>query len=75
MQNNRNISAFIVGAAIVIATAIVAFVADSYLQKKLVNEAINGCAESASQSDPNGGFNGAVYQICIEDKGYKTKIR
>ena len=64
-------------ALIVIATTAFLFVQSWNAVKisEVKNNAINGCAEIGSQSDPSGAFNGAVYKICVEDKGYQTQIK
>ena len=44
-------------------------------EKQVRNDAIQACAAAAVSAQPEGGFNGAVYKICVEDKGYETGIK
>lgn len=62
--------------AFLAAIVVVGFLGWNFLQlreKELKIEAIQGCAEAAAQAGET--FNGAVYKICVEDKGYATEIK
>ena len=64
--------------ALLAAVVVVGLLGFNFLQlkeKQLKLEAIQGCAQVAAQAQPGGGFNGAVYKICVEDKGYETEIK
>jgi len=44
-------------------------------EKELKINAVSECAKVAATADPDGGFNGAVYKVCVEDKGYESEIK
>jgi len=44
-------------------------------EKELKIRAIDDCAKVAANAQSGGGFNGAVYKVCVEDKGYVSTIQ
>lgn len=41
---------------------------------KAIHDVIQGCAAAATASG-NGGFNGAVYNVCVTDKGFHSSLQ
>jgi len=53
----------------------VAVMAFPRIDNALKSKAVSDCAKSAVNTAFEGGFNGAIYKICVEDAGYKTQIK
>lgn len=77
MENTKNRSSLFIGFAIIIASIIVAYTVNSYWQKKLLIEAVDGCGKTniAHWTDPNTGADmnqpyTEAYEKCLKDKGY-----
>lgn len=66
-------------AGIIIAMIIIGIAVMQYVevQKDIGDKAaIQGCAEVASKSGtPENPFNGAIYQVCMQDKGFNTVLK
>ncbi|MBP9691007.1 hypothetical protein KBD81_02905 [Candidatus Woesebacteria bacterium] len=64
----------IVIALVVLGLAVIQYVS---LQKDMNDkQAIQGCAEVAAKSGTEGNpFNGAIYQVCMQDKGFGTVLK
>ena len=58
-----------------IVVVIVAVMSFPKIDKALRSRTIGECAKAAQMPNVEGGFNGAVYKICVEDSGYSTQIK
>ena len=73
----KNILVYIIAASIITASAAAVYFAWQWgqVQKLTIqNDAIQGCAAAATAAAP-GGFSGAVYNICVIDKGYDSSLK
>lgn len=77
MEQTRKLNSPLI-VAFFAAVVVVGILGLNYLnirEKQVRNDAIQACAAAAVSAQPEGGFNGAVYKICVEDKGYETRIK
>ena len=62
----------VVMAIVLVVIAVMAF---PRVDKALKSRAVNECANAAVNAAFEGGFNGAIYKICVEDSGFSTQIK
>ena len=58
-----------------IVVIVVAFMALPKVDTALKTKTVTECLKASSGSAFEGGFNGAIYKICVEDSGFKTQIK
>ena len=58
-----------------IVVVVVAFMGFPRVDNAVKSKAVSECVKAANSSAVEGGFNGAVYKICVEDSGYKSQIK